>query len=72
MNGKNAIIINPERYSSVRGDYGFSAEEICSLIECIVMYLLDGIEPSGKSQKFLEAFEYLCEDAEAVYSEERT
>lgn len=72
MNKKDAILINPARFLRVRARYRLSVEEVVDLVPCLFEYLLDGIEPSGKSPQFMEAFKYLCEDAEAVYTKEQS
>ena len=40
------------------------ANEAAELIPCAIRYLLDGIEPTGKSARFMEAFEVLMNGAE--------
>ena len=70
MRKRGAIAVNPERWRRLKERRDMTAEEYVDIFTCLFRYLLDGIEPPGKSPKFMEAFEYMCEDAEAVWEED--
>ncbi len=46
------------------------ADEAAELIPCAIKRLCDGIAPSGKSEAFMQAYEYLLTGVEVVHEEE--
>lgn len=68
MTQKNTIRFNTE---ALRESIRMVGVDGChELLSCLFAYLCDGIRPSGKTGKFMEAFERALQDAEALCTEE--
>ena len=67
MEKPNAIWIDCE--NGLKALHMVEVNEAAELIPCAIRYLLDGIEPQGKSARFMEAFAVLLNGAELARGE---